>query len=64
MYKWVPDGTYDSISLSTRYVIANGRPRTVISKQWVEMGGPEDVPATLRMPWGTYPDMPAKPGSK
>jgi len=61
MFKWVPDGVYDSESLSTRYVISEGKPRTVISKQWVEQGGPDHLDSSLRVVWGTYPDMPPKP---
>ena len=64
MYKWVPDGVYDSESLQTRYVIKGGKPTTVISKIWVDKGGPDDVELSLKQPWGTYPDMPAKPGKK
>lgn len=60
MYKWVPDGTYDSQSLQTRYVIRDGKPRTVISKSWIDNGGPSDVALDLKVPWGTYPDMPTK----
>jgi hypothetical protein len=61
MYKWVPDGVYDSQSLLTRYEIKDGKPRTVITKMWIDAGGPQDVDPKFKLPWGTYPDMPEKP---
>lgn len=64
MFKWVPDGTYDALSLFTRYVIVNGKPKTVISDLWLRQGGPDDVHPDLRRPFGTYPDMPPKPEKK
>lgn len=64
MFNWVPDGIYDSSSLGTRYEIREGKPRTVISKMWVDTGGPDNVDAKFKQPWGTYPDMPAKPEKK
>jgi hypothetical protein len=61
LYQWVPDGVYDYVANKTRYVISNGNPQTVISKLWLDTGGPNDVSADLRLPWGTYPDFPPKP---
>lgn len=60
MFKWVTDGIYDNQELLTRYEIQDGKPRTVISKMWVDAGGPENVDEKFKAPWGTYPDMPAK----
>ena len=61
MFNYVPDGTYDNCDLLTRYVIYNGRPLTVISKAWLDAGGPTpDVDEKLKLPWGSYPDMPKK----
>lgn len=63
-FKWVPDGTYDYEEYCVRYVIVNGNSRTVISKMWVDAGGPEDVSEELRQPWGSFPDFPPKPAKK
>ena len=61
MFKWVPDGTYDYSEFLVRYVIVKHNPVTVITKQWVDQGGPDNVSDTLRQPWGTFPDFPLKP---
>lgn len=61
MFKHVPDGIYDSLYYLTRYQIIDGTPRTVISKMWVDTGGPADVSENFKLPWGSYPDLPAKP---
>lgn len=61
LYKWVPDGVYDFVENRTRYVIKEGNPKISISKIWLDKGGPEDVSAELRLPWGTYSDFPPKP---
>lgn len=63
-FKWVPDGTYDYNEYGVRYVLVNGNPRIVISKMWVDQGGPEDVTEELRQPWGAFPDFPPKPEKK
>lgn len=60
-FGWVPDGTYDSVSVLVRYTIVDGNARRVITKHWIDIGGPEDVSDDLRLPWGTYPDFPPKP---
>lgn len=60
MFSWVPDGTYDYSEYKTRYVIVNGNPKIVISKIWLDKGGPEDAAQELRQPWGAFPDFPPK----
>ena len=64
MFGWVPDGTYDYVDYKTRYVMRNGNPVTVITKIWLEQGGPDDVTDELRQPWGAFPDFPPKPVKK
>ena len=64
MFNWVPDGTYDYTEYKTRYVVVNGNPVIVISKIWLDKGGPEDSPEELRQPWGAFPDFPPKPVNK
>ena len=65
MFPWVPDGTYDFTTFLVRYVIEDGMPVVVISKKWVDNGGPEDVISPqLKQPWGTFPDFPPKPEKK
>lgn len=61
MFKWVPDGTYDYSEFLVRYVIVNHNPTVVITKAWVDQGGPENVSSALRQPWGAFPDFPIKP---
>ena len=61
MFKWVPDGTYDYSEFLVRYVIVKHNPVTVITKSWVDQGGPDNVSDALRQPWGTFPDFPLKP---
>lgn len=63
-FKWVPDGTYDYKEYCVRYVIRNGNSITVISKMWVDQGGPDDVSLELKQPWGSFPDFPPKPAKK
>ena len=63
-YKWVPDGTYDSTEYLVRYIIVNGNATKVISKIWVDSGGPNDVSLELKQPWGAFPDFPPKPAKK
>jgi len=60
MFKWVPDGTYDYQEYQTRYVLVNHSPIIVITKMWLDKGGPEDVSEELRQPWGSFPDFPPK----
>ncbi len=60
MFKWVPDGTYDYQEYQTRYVLVNHNPIIVITKMWLDKGGPEDVSEELRQPWGSFPDFPPK----
>lgn len=63
-FAWVPDGTYDYNEFFVRYVIVDGNPKTVISKEWVDNGGHDTLPKELRTPWGTFPDFPPKPLKK
>ena len=63
-FKWVPDGTYDYSEFLVRYVIVEGNAKTVISKMWIDQGGPQNVDQTLKQPWGSYPDFPPKPPKK
>lgn len=60
-FKWVPDGTYDYSNFLVRYVIKDGNATKVISKIWVDKGGPDDVLSELKQPWGSFPDFPPKP---
>lgn len=60
-FPWVPDGVYDHSHFQVRYEVVQGFVMTVISKMWVDKGGPEGVDMALRLPWGTYVDMPEKP---
>ena len=63
-FKWVPDGTYDYEEYLVRYVIINGNATRVISKMWVDIGGPNDVSSELKQPWGSFPNFPPKPAKK
>lgn len=63
-FAWVPDGTYDYEYFLTRYVIRDGNATVVISKVWVDKGGPDDVSYELKQPWGAFPDFPPKPPKK
>ena len=63
-FGWVPDGTYDYEDFLVRYVIANGNATRVISKMWVDQGGPVDVDEHLKQPWGAFPTFPPKPAKK
>lgn len=65
MFAWAEPGVYDHREYYVRYVLGeNGMPTITISKMWLDRGGPEDVDASLKLPWGTYPDMPPKPVKK
>ena len=66
MFAWAPDGIYDHQDFQVRYVVKDGcvKGQKVISKAWVDIGGPDDVSLELKQPWGTYPDMPPKPPKK
>lgn len=64
MFAWVPDGTYDSEYYQVRYVIVDGNPRKVITKMWLDVGGPNDASDDLLVPWGIFPDFPPKPEKK
>lgn len=65
-FAWAPDGIYDHQENQTRYLVKNGctKGQKVISRAWVDQGGPDDVSSELKQPWGTYPDMPPKPPKK
>jgi hypothetical protein len=63
-FGWVPDGTYDYEDYLVRYVIKDGNATRVISKMWVDIGGPDDVSLDLRQPWGAFPTFPLKPPKK
>ena len=60
-FPWVPDGVYDHSGYEVRYVIEQGFIMLNISKMWIESGNLDDVDMALRLPWGTYTDIPAKP---
>lgn len=60
-FDWVPDGVYDSTFYLVRYVIEDGAHHAAISKMWLDNGGPDDADMALRLPWGTYIDLPQKP---
>lgn len=64
MFPWVPDGTYDYTGYWIRYILKDGMPEIIISKEWLDKGGPKDAPAELRQPWGAFPDFPPKPDKK
>ena len=63
-FKWVPDGTYDYEENCVRYVVVDGNATKVISKAWVDTGGPDDVSSELKQVWGSFPDFPPKPPKK
>ena len=63
-FGWVPDGTYDYQEYLCRYVIVDGNATKVISKMWVDIGGPDDVSLELKQQWGAFPDFPPKPPKK
>lgn len=63
-FAWVPDGIYDYNKFLVRYVLKDGNPVIVISKMWVDKGGPDDVSLQLKQPWGSFPDFPPKPEKK
>lgn len=64
MYGWISDGIYDHSGYLVRYRIVEGMPISVITKMWIENGGPEDISADMLLPWGSYPDFPPKPEKK
>ena len=63
-FGWVPDGIYDYEDFLVRYVLVDGNPKTVISKMWIDDGGPDGVEAHLKQPWGAFPTFPPKPAKK
>ena len=64
MFAWVPDGVYDSAYYCVRYSVLNGNPHKVITKTWLDEGGPAELDDHLKLSWGSYPDMPPKPAKK
>ena len=60
-YPWVSDGIYDHRVFFVRYNVIGGNAKTVISKMWLDKGGPEGCTPEELAPWGTYPDFPPKP---
>jgi hypothetical protein len=60
-FHWVPDGIYDYSRYECRYLVKDGYHHVVITKLWLDNGGPDDVSQELRLPWGSYPDIPPKP---
>lgn len=60
-FAWVPDGTWEHQTFLCRYTIVDGNAKHVVSKMWIDQGGPAEGPDDLRQPWGTYPPMPPKP---
>jgi hypothetical protein len=61
-----PDGaTYDHKDFQVRYgLVYYGYPMYIISKMWLDKGGPVDCPPELLVQWGTYPEPPPKPKKK
>jgi hypothetical protein len=66
MFAWAPDGIYDHQENQVRYVVKDGcvKGQTILSKNWVDIGPPDDVQSELKQPWGTFPDIPPKPPKK
>ena len=62
-FGWVSDGIYDHSMYEVRYEVVQGYVMTTISKMWLDNGGPEDATPELKLPWGSYPDVPPKPKS-
>jgi len=60
-HKNVPDGIYDDKYRFCRYNIVNENYTIVISKTWLEQGGPAYLEPHLKLAWGSYPDVPPKP---
>ena len=65
-FAWVPDGIYDHIENQVRYVVKDGctKGQTVLSRNWVDIGPPDEVQSELKQRWGTFPDVPPKPPKK
>jgi len=61
MFGKVPDGTYDHSGHLVRYAVVDGNPVITLSKMWIDQGGPEDLDQYYIQPWGTFPEIPAKP---
>lgn len=61
MFGWVPDGIWDYEDWLVRYEIFDGNPINVVSKMWIDKGGPRLIEEKLRFPWGAYPTFPPKP---
>jgi len=61
MFGKVPDGTYDHSGHLVRYAVVEGNPVITLSKMWIDQGGPEDLDQYYSQPWGTFPEIPAKP---
>lgn len=58
---WVPDGIYDYVDHKVRHMIRDGNPVYTLSKMWLDKGPPDDMPDELKLPWGSFPDLPLKP---
>ena len=55
------EGVYDHRNFEVRYSYANGYPRHVVTKIWLDSGDTTDLSHDwLAMPWETYPDMPER----
>ena len=63
-YSYAPDGAYDFSKFHIRYFIVKGFPFLVASREWVnDPVANQRLSEWMRAPWGTYPDIPAKPKS-
>lgn len=65
-HPWVlEDGPYDYNDHLTRLFIWNGFAYLVASKLWVDDEvANKRLPPWMQAPWGTYPNLPAKPPKK
>lgn len=65
-HPWVTeDGPYDYQDHLTRLFIHQGFAYLVASKSWVEdQVANKRLPEWMQAPWGTYPNLPAKPPKK
>jgi len=55
--RWLSDGVYDESFGSSRVVVIDGVTCFIISKPWIDDGGPDDLPHEItKPPWGSFPD--------
>lgn len=64
-HAWVPDGAYDYGAHCLRMFIWNGFCYLSAAKMWVDdQEKNKRLPEWMQVPWGSYPELPAKPPKK